>query len=704
MPNLHRRSYLKGVTGVAGSVVALSAFARVSDARGDAVSATTVRQTDTVPLSQVTGAPSAHALLCETDLDGQYTAEMHLDGDPSGTQCVSESGQSDGLDGNQRDGVVHVTTNGNRTTDYAHGLVNLRDRFDHPLTLGVLQDGVDVSFDYYEGPDNERAAPDEVFVVIEGDVRSLDDLATKLYQVSAFVDLSATTKVQVDERFREQFDAPYSSLHTLASDAYSEESFTDLSAATQTLVAQVYRSQFKKGLTKYSKNEIANLPRYDTDFDELTPTQQAAVTSLYQSQFVVVPLPKPAQSLDDIAQAEFDSDFADLSTTSKVTVTETYRSQFAVPSHSLDEIAGIFGQTSYADLSEPRRDVVLHVFRQQFVDEKRTSEDFLGGEANVTTDQSEQLYRAQFVGAKTVRTFMSVKHINDGVDPDPASVACSDDNKHFRTQNVTDTLFSGQTWRDVEISMQNFLTGQAVISLARALRDRGISYTDPLERYGENARLVAVGFGAGFTTTPTVVDRYYDNLLVQDTRESPENPFEATSFDFPAAVPANTRIRPQVINTRSNGRVTIDITLQQEERGINPTDVDPASVRLSQFSPVSPPVEMGVQAESVQVRPNGTIRARFTTESISETFEAGEHRVIVSGLFDVPQRVTFVAVGTFTVQSPPDNAAGNGGNGNEDSQSSSDTSSNGQGAGASSNSGPSGFITSFLESFGFSWG
>lgn len=97
----------------------------------------------------ICGPRGGRAVICELDssVDDEtlYDAEMHRTEDP----CPSE-----------RQGVVHVTSNGEETTDYAHGMVNVVERVGR-LALTELSG---LTFGYVEGGDIEQPLPDEVFV------------------------------------------------------------------------------------------------------------------------------------------------------------------------------------------------------------------------------------------------------------------------------------------------------------------------------------------------------------------------------------------------------------------------------------------------------------------------------------------------------------------------------------------------------------
>lgn len=87
----------------------------------------------------------AQAIVCEADMNMSYDAFNRLPLDP-------------GSDG--RTGVVQTTTDG-ATSDYVHGIIDVRTRYGY-VELGELQT---LSFDYFAGQ-NTGGGPDEVFIVV----------------------------------------------------------------------------------------------------------------------------------------------------------------------------------------------------------------------------------------------------------------------------------------------------------------------------------------------------------------------------------------------------------------------------------------------------------------------------------------------------------------------------------------------------------
>jgi hypothetical protein len=262
------------------------------------------------------------------------------------------------------------------------------------------------------------------------------------------------------------------------------------------------------------------------------------------------------------------------------------------------------------------------------------------------------------------------------------------DNKRFWTLNVTDELFDGRTWRDTELSEADLMSGDAVINAARRLRDEGLGFDDPISRYGSDAQVVAIGFGAGNTREPTVKDIYFDALRLNDGRDG--SPLGSHEFDFPAAVPANVSFE-----RRRGGEIIARVELQQEELGVNVDDVNGESIRLNRFGAVAPPMEMGVMPVSVNAT-SERISMRFETGDVASLLR-GSRRVIVSGKLDGDQYVSFVAVGTLDLSGGPPGDDGGGPPGNNGPPGD-----NGNGPPASTTTSNDQFFQTVLRLFGLS--
>lgn len=101
------------------------------------------------PISEVLlcGPRGGRGVLCDIDMSGSFEVATMFDGDPA------DAG---------REGVVHVVSS-EKTTDYAHGMVNVVSQTDDRIKLNALNK---VQLDYFEGANNEGVIPDELFVSI----------------------------------------------------------------------------------------------------------------------------------------------------------------------------------------------------------------------------------------------------------------------------------------------------------------------------------------------------------------------------------------------------------------------------------------------------------------------------------------------------------------------------------------------------------
>ncbi len=385
-----------------------------------ASAATTVGvSTLTVPAA-ARGRPKAQSVLGDFDMDGQFTVENHRVADPATDDDLCDG---DPRAETERENVLHVTSNGRSTRDYSAGLVNLEDRFDEPLTLNEVSADESVAFNYFQGPHNENAAPDEVFLIV--------------------------------------------------------------------------RKRHASG--------------------------------------------------------------------------------------GGDDDTGLFA---------------------------------------------------------------AFKTINDGVDPDPRTVSCEDDNKRWRGVDVSAQITGrGRSWSDVQVSEDEIRSGQMAAETARTLGSQRDRFESLLDRYGEGAELVAVGYGRGSIRQEIALDVYYDNLVV---RRNGDDPVE---LDFPATIPMDVEFRPPQINTAGRGTLNASLSLRQEEVGLDPNDVIADSVKLMPYTSVAPVAGRGATARSVNVT-GGGLRAKFRADRAADVLGTGEQEVLIWGRFDNEPRDVFLAQGSLTVRDP----------------------------------------------------
>ncbi|RDI69692.1 hypothetical protein [Halopelagius longus] len=471
-------------------------------------------------------------------MNSAYNAEMHVVGKSNGTPC--SCGGSDESDSSDRKGVVHVTSNGTETGDYALGMVNVGRRLSDPFTLAEATADQAVSFDYYEGSQNTGAAPDEVYVIVETAGKTIDELANKLYG-DDFLKLEPEQQLKVDEKYRAQFDADYQSLDEISQDAFGH-SYLELSGQTlgSSITARVYVNQFDD--SKLSKDELAQI-RWDQSYDTLSSTHQSQVDSLYAAQTV---------------------------------------------EGSSDDNAG-------------------------------------------------------------TQRYLAVTHVDDNGDANSSSDSSENGDKEFNTFNVSNALQGGQTnWMAVPVSSENLMSTDAIEEIAFQLRDERETFSNFVDQYGEDAELVGVGFGLGYTTRQSVLDMYYDDLMV---KYSADGNSKTATFDFPATVPANVKASDR-LNTKKSGAFTVTAELQQDEAGLDLEDVIKKSVRIAPFQSVAPPVDVGIPARKVTVE-DGKLTAKFPASKIPDLLGTGEDcKFVLAGEFDVESASSFYGVGTVDVFTP----------------------------------------------------
>lgn len=162
LSDLDRRTYIKGALGtaaLAGGVPVAAGGVPQQAARTD-VDTTTHEGRER---------PNGRPILCDVSVPMGFETIMHYDGDPAfpGEEQVSLREHDEYPDPDKpREWVVHVTSEGMQTSDYAASLVNLRKRARQPVTLQDVRDG-GIRYDYFQGPDHGGSAPDEVFLVLQ---------------------------------------------------------------------------------------------------------------------------------------------------------------------------------------------------------------------------------------------------------------------------------------------------------------------------------------------------------------------------------------------------------------------------------------------------------------------------------------------------------------------------------------------------------
>lgn len=226
------------------------------------------------------------------------------------------------------------------------------------------------------------------------------------------------------------------------------------------------------------------------------------------------------------------------------------------------------------------------------------------------------------------------KTINDGVDPESKADSCESGWRGVDVSaQITGDGNGDRDWAAIDITKDDVASGEMVIETAQSLRDDEDRFDSVIDEFGSDAELVAVGYGTGFTTQETVVDIYYDQLVV---RREHDDEIVRDTFDFPATIPMDVEFEGP-----HDGTLTATLTPQQEEVSLDLDDVLEDSVKLTRYVPVAPPVEEGGSASSVTVS-DGEIVAEFPASEVGGIL-GGEEPVLVSGWFDNEAGDAFVA-------------------------------------------------------------
>ncbi|NUC72784.1 hypothetical protein HTZ84_10765 [Haloterrigena sp. SYSU A558-1] len=219
----------------------------------------------------------------------------------------------------------------------------------------------------------------------------------------------------------------------------------------------------------------------------------------------------------------------------------------------------------------------------------------------------------------------------------------------WETRAVSSEL-TADGWRAIEVDageldlgmLQRQLAGSGVdiadIGGLIAMVSGGIeSVSDLTDRFGGDAAVLGLGIGTG-ALDGAVTEAYYNGLEVAgEERPLPAALAVDPSFSAP--------------HGRGGGRFTASFSLAADERIVSASDIDPDSVRLAPYSPVSPPIpgtpwaNDAATADGVDVS-DGTVRAEFVPGRVRRSLQGDRSRpLVVYGDFDVPEPYTFVGVG-----------------------------------------------------------
>lgn len=204
----------------------------------------------------------------------------------------------------------------------------------------------------------------------------------------------------------------------------------------------------------------------------------------------------------------------------------------------------------------------------------------------------------------------------------------------WRTADVREWMRTDD-WRVTPVGIDDLQSGAVAAEAALRLRDDpdrdGVALTEAFA----DATVASVGIGAGSTSVPTAVDRYYDELVVEwDDQEE--------RFAFPVSVPADVDVE------RDGGSVVTTLTLQREHENLAFGDVDEETVTLAGAGPVAPPVEPGLRARpgDVEVLDDERLEISWQRGRVQRFRNrlAGD-RAVVHGDFGVDDGSAFYGVG-----------------------------------------------------------
>lgn len=219
----------------------------------------------------------------------------------------------------------------------------------------------------------------------------------------------------------------------------------------------------------------------------------------------------------------------------------------------------------------------------------------------------------------------------------------------WETRTVSDEV-TMDGWRAVELDaadldlgmLQRQLggTGLEIDDLGGllAMFSGGIeSVSDLTGRFGGDAVVLGLGIGVG-ALNGAVTHAYYDGLEVAGEERS---------------IPAALAVDPSFSSPRGRGggRLTATFSLAGDDQIVSAADIDPGSIRLAPYSPVSPPMpgtpwaDDAATADSVDVS-DDTVRAEFVPGQVQRLLQGDRSQpIVVYGDFDVPEPYTFVGVG-----------------------------------------------------------
>lgn len=236
--------------------------------------------------------------------------------------------------------------------------------------------------------------------------------------------------------------------------------------------------------------------------------------------------------------------------------------------------------------------------------------------------------QAQTDGTGQEYVTIAFQTTNDGIDPSE-NLSCEDEGWGWQTRDVAAEMGGqGSGWRDTTVPVDRIESGELLLPIGIALRDAE-PFGSLQDEYGADRRLLAVGFGKGRTMQETVVDVYYDDLVVGEE-----------TYEFPPALPVDLDVAQT-----GPGAMQLTLSFTRDEQGVELADVDRDSVGLwpfttenDLFSVVSvPPTHDFARVRGVTVRDvdgEERLQAVIPSNEFRDLLDEGEQRVIVAGEFE----------------------------------------------------------------------
>ena len=219
------------------------------------------------------------------------------------------------------------------------------------------------------------------------------------------------------------------------------------------------------------------------------------------------------------------------------------------------------------------------------------------------------------------------------------------------TRNVSAELNGkGRGWHVIEIDpklidTENELaptTNEIIVDAIVSLRESE-TVNSLVKEFSRETEVLAVSIGTGWTTQETVVDVYFDNLVVGDE-----------TYEIPAVVTLDVAFYSVNEDTAAfNARLQ-----PSEESDLSVEQIDASSAVLSAYAPIAPPVPgTDVTQSALAAEDSGTgsisasgVGAYFSRRLAEENFGAGTLVLLVTGDLTLDHPTSFVATAELTFE------------------------------------------------------